>query len=203
MADLHWWASTFSPFNPFANDNPFVSSSTNGQNDKLPFARWANGKRIKENRLGFLFPVGVSISPCLYVSISMFREFRKRKMEPTEIGNFHLFVANGKRKTSICLLKTEPELCFSWSANDKRQLMIAVSANVSMYTDLIPLYQPFIWVRTTVSNRQLIHLQYNAAKMVKTSYDCNNFLYMDNVTRLAWICGTISRSIFTVVWQQP
>ncbi len=30
----------------------FVNKRTNG---KLPFARWANGKRIKENRLGFRF----------------------------------------------------------------------------------------------------------------------------------------------------
>ncbi len=31
----------------------FVNKRTN---DKLPFTRWANGERIKENRLGFRFP---------------------------------------------------------------------------------------------------------------------------------------------------
>ncbi len=31
----------------------FVNKWTN---DKLPIAQWANGKRIKENRLGFRFP---------------------------------------------------------------------------------------------------------------------------------------------------
>ncbi len=42
----------------------------------------------------------------------------------TENGSFCLFVANGKRKT---------EVCFPWSANDKRLLMFAVSANVPIY----------------------------------------------------------------------
>jgi hypothetical protein len=45
-------------------------------NDKLPFARCANGKRIKKNRLGFLFlfsvgfHVSMSMSSCLHVSVS-------------------------------------------------------------------------------------------------------------------------------------
>ncbi len=42
--------------------------------DKLPFARWANYKRVKGNRLGFRFPFDVfllmSSCPCLHVSMS-------------------------------------------------------------------------------------------------------------------------------------
>jgi hypothetical protein len=35
---------------------------------------------------------------------------------------FALFAANGKLKwqTSVCLLQAEIEVCFPWSANDKR-----------------------------------------------------------------------------------
>jgi hypothetical protein len=54
----------------------------------------------------------------------MFSEFRKRKTELAENGNFCLFAANGKWKqqTSVCLLQTErkTEVCFPWSANEKR-----------------------------------------------------------------------------------
>ncbi len=41
-------------------------------NDKLPFAPSTNSKQIKENRLGFHFPIGISMSmpPCLHASIS-------------------------------------------------------------------------------------------------------------------------------------
>jgi hypothetical protein len=62
--------------------------------------------------------VYVSILPCVHVS--KFPEFRKRKTELTENGNFRLFAANGKRKrqTSICLLQMETEVCFAWLAND-------------------------------------------------------------------------------------
>jgi hypothetical protein len=44
----------------------------------------------------------------LHVSISLFPEFRTRKTELTEDGNFCLLAANGKlkRKTSVCVLKT-------------------------------------------------------------------------------------------------
>jgi hypothetical protein len=43
----------------------------------------------------------ISMSSCLNVSMTIspsFPEFRKRKTELTEIGNFRLFYANGKRK---------------------------------------------------------------------------------------------------------
>ncbi len=46
------------------------------QKNKLPVARWENGKRIKENRLDFhfRFPFDVSMSqcPCPHVHVSMF-----------------------------------------------------------------------------------------------------------------------------------
>jgi hypothetical protein len=67
------------------------ASAVFGQFYKLPFARWANGKRIKENRPGVRSP----FSP--HVSMS----------ELTENGNTRLFAANGKRKrqTFVCLQK--------------------------------------------------------------------------------------------------
>jgi hypothetical protein len=46
------WASPFSPF---------VCASKR-TNDKLPFVGRGNGKRIKENRLGFRFPFDFSKS---------------------------------------------------------------------------------------------------------------------------------------------
>ncbi len=69
----------------------FVNKWTNG---KLLFARWANSKQIKENRLPsiFRFLFDVSMSPCLHVSC------------------LHLHVSGiSKRKmaTSVCLLQME------------------------------------------------------------------------------------------------
>jgi hypothetical protein len=52
----------------------------------------------------------------------MFPEFRKWKMELTVIGNFHLLVANGKRKQQISAgllqMGTENGNLFSWSTNN-------------------------------------------------------------------------------------
>jgi hypothetical protein len=45
------------------------------------------------------------------------------EQEP-EMANFHMFAANGN------------EICFPWSANDKREPMISVSANVAIYADV-------------------------------------------------------------------
>ncbi len=55
--------------------------------------------------------VSMSPSPCLHAYVSTFPEFRKKKMELTENGNFRLFSANGKLnwQTSICLLQMETE----------------------------------------------------------------------------------------------
>jgi hypothetical protein len=52
---LHRWAS---PFKPFAKRITSVCFFVNKRtNDKLPFARWSNCKRIKENRQSFRFPI--------------------------------------------------------------------------------------------------------------------------------------------------
>jgi hypothetical protein len=51
-------------------------------------------------------------------------------------GNFRLFPANGNGKLPfLCLLqtKTEKHVCIPWSANNKRQWTIAVSANMPVY----------------------------------------------------------------------
>ncbi len=49
---------------------------------------------------------------------------RKRETKLVEKGDFRLFAADGKRKrqTSVCLMqmKRKTEVCFPWSANDKR-----------------------------------------------------------------------------------
>jgi hypothetical protein len=57
-------------------------------------------------------------------------------------SNFCLFAANRKTETAnICLLqqKQNTEVCFPWSANNKSQMTVAVSANV-------PIYAPYILV---------------------------------------------------------
>ncbi len=73
----HRFASPFSPFglfSLFAGNSVcfFVGKRTDIQ---LPFARWANGKQIKENQLGFhytfLFSVSMSPCLCLHVQVSM------------------------------------------------------------------------------------------------------------------------------------
>jgi hypothetical protein len=46
----------------------------------------------------------------------MFPEFRKRKTELTESGNFRLFAAKGKQRTSIFWLQME--VYFPWKGND-------------------------------------------------------------------------------------
>ncbi len=40
---------------------------------------------------------------------------------------------NGKFPLVCCKLKWKTEACFSWSANDKRHLTMAVSANMPIY----------------------------------------------------------------------
>ncbi len=74
-------------------------------NYKLPFARWANGKWIKENRLGFRYPSEKAAYKYKHEFIHTFT----RETELTENGNFRLFAAIGKlkRQTSVCLLQTE------------------------------------------------------------------------------------------------
>jgi hypothetical protein len=56
----------------------------------------------------------------------MFPEFRKRKSELTEKGNFRLFDSNGKRKrqTSFCLLQKETESGTLFSLVGKRLTVI-------------------------------------------------------------------------------
>jgi hypothetical protein len=61
-------AGLFIHYNRQGPSSPFVNKRTS---DKLLFAWWANGKRIKENWLGSLFSFDVSMS-------RHFREFRKR-----------------------------------------------------------------------------------------------------------------------------
>jgi hypothetical protein len=60
----------------------------------------------------------VSTSPCLHVHASTFLEFRKRKTELAENGNFSLFSSNGSGKLPVVFWKTD--VCFPWLVNDKR-----------------------------------------------------------------------------------
>ncbi len=46
----------------------------------------------------------------------MFPQFHKWKMELQENGNFRLFAAKGKRRTTIFLLQMEVD--FPWKGND-------------------------------------------------------------------------------------
>jgi hypothetical protein len=90
---LHRWAS------PFANA-------------KLPFEWWANGKRFKENHLGFRFP----FKTAAYIYIITF--FIYVYLENRIMGKWQLpfvFAANEKlkRQTFVCFLQTEME---NWSA---------------------------------------------------------------------------------------
>jgi hypothetical protein len=86
-------------------------------NDKLPFARCANCKCIKEDHLGFHFQFDSSV----YMQFC-FQDIYICKMKLAENGNFHLFAANRKWnwQTSISLLQRKKEVCFPWSANNKR-----------------------------------------------------------------------------------
>jgi hypothetical protein len=88
----------------------FVNKRTN---DKLPFARWANGKRIKENCLGFRFRIDVYIfrfpfetAAYMYIhlenGIHIYGKWNIllyiRKTVLTENGSFCSFAAKEKRK---------------------------------------------------------------------------------------------------------
>jgi hypothetical protein len=53
----------------------------------------------------------------------MFPEFRNRKTELTENGNFRLFAAKGKQKTSIFLLQMEVYFLGRETINSNRQLL--------------------------------------------------------------------------------
>jgi hypothetical protein len=53
---VHRWAIPCRPFSPLQTVNFRLFIRTKRTNDKLLFARWANDKRIKKNRLGFRFP---------------------------------------------------------------------------------------------------------------------------------------------------
>jgi hypothetical protein len=77
------------------------------KNDKLPFARWANDKLIKENFLGFRFPFEIAAYICIYM-----------------LPFLYIYTVCGKRKTKVS---------FPWSANDKWLLTFVVSANVPIY----------------------------------------------------------------------
>jgi hypothetical protein len=113
-------------------------------NDKLTFARWANGKRflfdVSMSMSPFLHDVSmlhVSMCPCLHVPmsiISTFLEFHKQKTQLTENGNFRLFSTNGKweRQTSAYSLQTETENWRLFSVVGKRW-SIAASANLPIY----------------------------------------------------------------------
>jgi hypothetical protein len=58
----------------------------------------------------------------------MFPEFYNWKMELMDIGKFDLFSANGKWKQQTlsvyCKWKWRMDICFPWSANDKRRFCI-------------------------------------------------------------------------------
>jgi hypothetical protein len=84
---------------------------------------------VRERGLGLHFPFDVSLSP-----FSMFPEFRKRKTELILNGNVHclLQTENGNGKLPVVCWKRKTEACFPFSANDKRQSMIAVSASVQI-----------------------------------------------------------------------
>jgi hypothetical protein len=65
-------ASLFSPFSPCANrERPLFLRQQN-----FRFARWPNGKRIKENRLDFRFPLGFFVKRqhiCIYLGLAPLR----------------------------------------------------------------------------------------------------------------------------------
>jgi hypothetical protein len=69
----------------------FLRQQTNKR--QLPFARWANGKRIKENRMGFRFPFSVW---CLYLHVN--------GIPHAENGT------NGKRQLPFVFFKRETEM---------------------------------------------------------------------------------------------
>ncbi len=138
----------------------FVHKRTN---DKLLFARWANGKRIKEICLNFHFPfevsmsmsqclsvfmlwcLRVSMSPCLHVFT--FPEFSKWGLELTENGNFLYFLqtenGHGKLPFVCSKQKRKKDVSFPWSANDKRLWTIVVSANVPIYRQIADIDERF------------------------------------------------------------
>ncbi len=106
------------------------------KNDKLPFARWADGKRIKENHLGFGFWFGTAAYILIYSSVSVYiRRFavsfsvcsRNRKWPFSVYFYIYRYIETAvyiclyiyiyiygkqnwrKTATSICLLWTENE----------------------------------------------------------------------------------------------
>ncbi len=61
----------------------FVNKRTN---DKLPFARWVNDKRIKENRWGFRFPFETAAYLQIYIYIYTEGGSEKREAEVVFLG---------------------------------------------------------------------------------------------------------------------
>jgi hypothetical protein len=119
--ETHRWASPFSPFSLFANRITFHFFDNKRKNDKLPFARWANGKLIKENRPVFRFLYDVFLCKiaayiCIYINISLFIYIINiyiyificihiyKENGTYENCNFCLFSANGNRKRNFVFL---------------------------------------------------------------------------------------------------
>ncbi len=80
----------------------FLNKETN---KKILFAQWANGKRIKENRLGFQFLFDISVSMCSCVHVSIFPCFHVSislspclHISANEKWQLPLLSANGKRE---------------------------------------------------------------------------------------------------------
>ncbi len=96
----------------------FVNKQTN---DNLPFAQWANGQRIKENRMDFRFPFSLWNSAYKYIYKYKYKHTHTKKGYRRK--QHFLFVC--------CNQKWKTKFVFPWSANDRWQLIIAVSDNMS------------------------------------------------------------------------
>jgi hypothetical protein len=142
LACTHIWAGPFrlfNPFSPFAKITSvcfFVNKQTN---EKLPFVRWANGKQIKEKRLGFRFPFEMAVYMyimnmytymyvCVYKYIHYIYNVSINPFSVIYIYIYtHIYTENGTPRKQLT------EVCFPWSANNKWLTGFAVWTNMPIY----------------------------------------------------------------------
>ncbi len=140
----------------------FVNKRTN---NKLLFTHWANGKWIKENRLGFHCPFEIAAYKYLYICIYIqylyiqyvlpFQYFNIRKTKLTENGNFRLFAANGKRKGKLlfvfCKQKYKSVFLGQQTINGYQHLQFQQTCQ-SMRTPYHLFFKKEIWPRKAISH---------------------------------------------------
>ncbi len=112
----------------------FVHQQTD--KDKLPFAQWANGKRILKKHMGFCFLF--ETVACIYMLPFQYiytENWTMRKWQlpfvcckpKTEMADFHLFPANGSGKRKLIFLSRQ-------MISDNRRLLFQQTCPSMMFS---------------------------------------------------------------------